>query len=73
MRVYSKNLKTPRANLVFLFVTTCIHEPCVTFLLRAVTTGTSVILIIQNFIHQAPHCCDISLNGKYLVALKRSR
>jgi hypothetical protein len=30
----------------------------------------SVILITQNFFHQAPHCRDISLNAKYLVALK---
>jgi len=32
-------------------------------------TGTSVILFTQNFIHQAPHYRDISLNAKYLVAL----
>jgi hypothetical protein len=25
---------------------------------------------MQNFFHQAPHCHDISLNAKYLVALK---
>ena len=25
---------------------------------------------MQNFFHQAPHCRDISLNAKYLVALK---
>jgi len=31
----------------------------------------SVILIIQNFFHQAPHCRDISLNAKYMVALKK--
>jgi hypothetical protein len=30
----------------------------------------SVILITQLFFHQAPHCRDISLNAKYLVALK---
>jgi len=30
----------------------------------------SVILTTQNFFHQAPHCCDISHNAKYLVALK---
>jgi hypothetical protein len=30
----------------------------------------SVILITQNIFHQAPHCRDISLNAKYLVALK---
>jgi len=30
----------------------------------------SVILITQNFFHQAPHCRDVSLNAKYLVALK---
>ena len=33
----------------------------------------SVILITQNFFHQAPHCRDISLNAKYLVALKNVR
>ena len=33
----------------------------------------SVILITQNFFHQAPHCRDISLNAKYLVALKNFR
>ena len=32
-----------------------------------------VILITQNFFHQAPHCRDISLNAKYLVALKNVR
>jgi hypothetical protein len=32
-----------------------------------------VILIPQNFFHQAPHCRDISLNAKYLVALKNVR
>ena len=30
----------------------------------------SVIVITQNFFHQATHCRDISLNAKYLVALK---
>jgi hypothetical protein len=30
----------------------------------------SVILITQNFFHQAPHCRFISLNAKYLVALE---
>jgi hypothetical protein len=30
----------------------------------------SVILITQTFFYQAPHCRDISLNRKYLVALK---
>jgi hypothetical protein len=29
----------------------------------------SVILITQIFFHQAPHCRNISLNAKYLVAL----
>jgi hypothetical protein len=33
----------------------------------------SVILITQTFFHQAPHCRDISLNAKYLVALKNVR
>jgi hypothetical protein len=33
----------------------------------------SVILITQIFFHQAPHCRDISLNAKYLVALKNVR
>jgi len=33
----------------------------------------SVILITQNFFHQAPHCRDISLNAKYLVAFKNVR
>jgi hypothetical protein len=33
----------------------------------------SVILITQNVFHQAPHCRDISLNAKYLVALKNVR
>jgi hypothetical protein len=33
----------------------------------------SVILITQNFFHQAPHCRDISLNAKYLIALKNVR
>jgi len=33
----------------------------------------SVILFTQNFFHQAPHCRDISLNAKYLVALKNVR
>jgi hypothetical protein len=33
----------------------------------------SVILITQNFFHKAPHCRDISLNAKYLVALKNVR
>jgi hypothetical protein len=33
----------------------------------------SFILITQNFFHQAPHCRDISLNAKYLVALKNVR
>jgi len=33
----------------------------------------SVILITQNFFHQAPHCRDISLNAKYLLALKNVR
>jgi len=33
----------------------------------------SVILITQNFFHEAPHCRDISLNAKYLVALKNVR
>jgi hypothetical protein len=33
----------------------------------------SVILITQNFFHQAPHCRDISLNAKYIVALKNVR
>jgi hypothetical protein len=33
----------------------------------------SVILITQNFFHQAPHCRDKSLNAKYLVALKNVR
>jgi hypothetical protein len=33
----------------------------------------SVILITQNFFHQSPHCRDISLNAKYLVALKNVR
>jgi hypothetical protein len=33
----------------------------------------SVILITQNFFYQAPHCRDISLNAKYLVALKNVR
>jgi hypothetical protein len=33
----------------------------------------SVILITRNFFHQAPHCRDISLNVKYLVALKNVR
>ena len=33
----------------------------------------SVILITQNFFHQAPHCRDISLNAKYLVAVKNVR
>jgi hypothetical protein len=33
----------------------------------------SVILITQSFSHQAPHCRDISLNAKYLVALKNVR
>jgi len=30
----------------------------------------SVILITENVLHQAPHCCDISLNAKYFVAFK---
>jgi len=30
----------------------------------------NVILITKNVLHQAPHCRDISLNAKYLVALK---
>jgi hypothetical protein len=30
----------------------------------------SIILIIQSVFHQALHCRDISLNAKYLVALK---
>lgn len=33
----------------------------------------SVILITQNFFHKASHCRDISLNAKYLVALKNVR
>jgi hypothetical protein len=33
----------------------------------------SVILITQNFFHQAPNCRDILLNAKYLVALKNVR
>jgi len=33
----------------------------------------SVILIKQNFFHQAPHCRDISPNAKYLVAMKNVR
>jgi hypothetical protein len=33
----------------------------------------SVILITQNFFHQAPHCRDISLNAKCVVALKNVR
>jgi len=33
----------------------------------------SVILITQNYFHQAPHCRDISLNAKYLVAMKNIR
>jgi hypothetical protein len=33
----------------------------------------SVILITQNLFHQAPHCHDISLSAKYLVALKNVR
>jgi len=32
-----------------------------------------VILITQNFFHQVPHCRDILLNAKYLVALKNVR
>jgi len=33
----------------------------------------SVILITENFFQHAPHCRDISLNAKYLVALKNVR
>jgi len=33
----------------------------------------SVILITQNFFHQSAHCRDISVNAKYLVALKNVR
>jgi hypothetical protein len=33
----------------------------------------SVILIKQNVFHQVPHCRDISLNAKYLDALKNVR
>jgi hypothetical protein len=31
------------------------------------------VLITENFFHQVPHCRDISLNAKYLVALKNVR
>jgi hypothetical protein len=33
----------------------------------------SVILITQNFFHEAPHCRDISLNAKYLVVIRNIR
>ena len=33
----------------------------------------SVNLVTQNIFHQSKHCCDISLNAKYLILLKNDR
>lgn len=35
--------------------------------------NVSVILVTQNLFHQGPKCRDISLNAKYVVALKNVR
>jgi hypothetical protein len=54
-------------------LTRCIHALCVTCSPRAVIIAISVLFRLPKFFHQAPHCHDISLNAKYLFALKNVR
>jgi len=75
--VYPKTLKTPRGNLVFI-LDDLLNEVYSRAVWDLFTKGShhrnfSVILITQNFFYQAPQCRDISLNAKYLIALKNVR
>lgn len=48
-------------------------EVCALFIKGSHHRNISVFLITQNLFHQGPYCRDISLNAKYIVALKNTR
>jgi hypothetical protein len=75
--VYPKIFKTPRAYRVSvlddLLNKVYSRAVCDLFTKGSHHRNLSVILITLNFFHQAPHCRDIPLNAKYLVAPKNVR